>query len=55
VATQKTVTELRDSIDKALMKLGETGALQEFAQRYGIPFHKPFDTTYSLAEMQKLN
>jgi len=54
VATRKTDAELRDAIDGALQKLDKTGALQEFSQRYGVPFHKPFDTTYSFAEMQKL-
>jgi polar amino acid transport system substrate-binding protein len=55
VATRKTDTALRDAIDGALKKLDEAGTLQSFLQRYGVPFHKPFDTTYSLAEMQKLN
>jgi hypothetical protein len=54
-ATQKTATDLREAIDETLKKLSEAGTLQEFAQKYGIPFHKPFDSTYSLAEMQKLN
>lgn len=54
-ATQKTATDLQGAIDGALKKLSEAGTLQEFAQKYGIPFHKPFDSTYSLAEMQKLN
>lgn len=55
VATRKTDTGLREAIDNALQKLAESGALQEFAKRYGIPFHQPFPSTYSLAEMQKLN
>jgi hypothetical protein len=54
-ATQKTSTYLQGAIDEALKKLSESGTLQEFAQKYGVPFHKPFDSTYSLAEMQKLN
>lgn len=55
VATRKTDAGLREAIDNALQKLAESGALQEFAKRYGIPFHQPFSSTYSLAEMQKLN
>lgn len=53
-ATRKTDTDLREAIDKALQKLSESGRLQEFAQRYGMPFHQPFNSTYSVAEMQKL-
>ncbi len=54
VATRKTDAELREAIDATLQKLDETGVLQEFSQRYGVPLHKPFSTTYSFAEMQKL-
>jgi hypothetical protein len=38
-----------------LDKINKSGALQEFAQRYGMPFHQPFTSTYSFTEMQKLN
>ena len=55
VATSKTNTELQTAIDKVLEKMNKSGALQEFAQRYGVPFHQPFTSTYSFAEMQKLN
>ena len=54
VATRKSDTALRETIDKALAQLGTSGMLQTLLARYGIPFHRPFDTTYSLAEMQKL-
>ncbi len=54
VATRKSDAELRAAIDKALAQLNQSGALQPVLQRYGVPFHQPFDTTYSLAEMQKL-
>ena len=54
-ATRETDANLREAIDKALEKINKSGALQEFAQRYGIPFHQPFTSTYSFAEMQKLN
>jgi ABC-type amino acid transport substrate-binding protein len=54
VATRKSDATLREAIDKALAQLGASGMLQTLLTRYGIPFHRPFDTTYSLAEMQKL-
>jgi ABC-type amino acid transport substrate-binding protein len=54
VATRTTDADVRAAIDAALGKLNESGALQELAQRYGLPFHKPFASTYSIAEMQKL-
>ncbi|HEV8712560.1 MAG TPA: transporter substrate-binding domain-containing protein [Candidatus Binatia bacterium] len=54
VATRKDDVALREALDKALARLSESGALQPLSERYGIPFHKPFATTYSLAEMQKL-
>lgn len=54
IATRKSDVTLREAIDKALTQLGESGTLQTLLTRYGVPFHKPFDTTYSLAEMQKL-
>ena len=54
VATRKSDPALREAIDKALAQLSASGALQPLLERYGIPFHQPFDTTYSLAEMQKL-
>jgi ABC-type amino acid transport substrate-binding protein len=55
VATRKTDTDLRKAIDNALAKINESGALQQLAQRYGMPFRQPFASTYSLAEMQKLH
>jgi ABC-type amino acid transport substrate-binding protein len=55
VATQKGATDLQSSIDNTLKKLTEAGTLENLAKRYGIPFHKPFESTYSFAEMQKLN
>ncbi len=54
VATRKSDPALREALDKALAQLSASGALQPLLERYGIPFHQPFDTTYSLAEMQKL-
>jgi mxaJ protein len=55
VATRAADTALRTAIDEALKKLNESGTLQEIAQRYGLPFHQPFTSTYSIAEMQKLH
>jgi ABC-type amino acid transport substrate-binding protein len=54
VATRKSDTTLREAIDKALAQLDPPGTLRTLLARYGIPFHKPFATTYSLTEMQKL-
>jgi ABC-type amino acid transport substrate-binding protein len=54
VATRKSDQALRETIDKTLAQLNASGALQPLLEHHGIPFHKPFDTTYSLAEMQKL-
>jgi len=54
VATKKADTDLQTAIDKALEKLNQSGSLQEIAQRYGMPFHQPFTSTYSFAEIQKL-
>jgi ABC-type amino acid transport substrate-binding protein len=54
VATRKTDSELRATIDGALKKLATTGTLKTLAERYGIHFRPPFATTYSVAEMQKL-
>jgi polar amino acid transport system substrate-binding protein len=54
VATRKSDSELRTQIDAALAKLADEGTLKTLMERYGIPFHKPFTATYSLAEMQKL-
>jgi ABC-type amino acid transport substrate-binding protein len=55
VATRKTDSDLREAIDNALVKINESGVLRELSQRYGMPFHQPFASTYSLAEMQKLH
>ena len=54
VVTRKSDTALRETIDKALAQLSASGALQTMLTQYGVPVHRPFDTTYSLAEMQKL-
>jgi len=54
VATRKSDTELREKIDVALAQLREKGALKLLLERYGIPAHSPFATTYSVAEMQRL-
>lgn len=54
VATRKIDTELRERIDTLLAELSASGQLREIAARYGIPYHSPFATTYSPAELQKL-
>lgn len=55
VATRQADAELRSAIDEALKKLSESGMLRDIAQRYGMPWRKPFTSTYSIAEMQKLH
>lgn len=55
VATRAADSDLRNTMDAAIKKLDEQGTLQALAQRYGLPLHKPFASTYSFAEMQKLN
>jgi ABC-type amino acid transport substrate-binding protein len=54
VATRKDDAALRTAIDDVLTKLRDAGTLQTLAARYGMPFHKPFATTYSVAEMERL-
>ena len=54
VATRKSDTELREAIDAALKQLATAGTLKTLAERYGMHFRPPFATTYSVAEMQKL-
>ncbi len=53
-ATRQDDTELRQAIDAALRTLGEAGTLKTLLEKYGMPAHGPFDTTYSFAEMQQL-
>jgi ABC-type amino acid transport substrate-binding protein len=53
-ATRQDDTELRQAIDAALSKLEEAGRLKTLLEKYGIPAHRPFDTTYSFAAMQQL-
>ena len=53
-ATRQDDAELRQAIDAALNTLGEAGTLKTLLEKYGMPAHGPFDTTYSFAEMQQL-
>lgn len=54
VATRQSDTTLREAIDEALAQLHASGTLKALLIRYGIPVHRPFDSTYSLAEVHKL-
>ena len=54
VATRKDDAALRRAIDTALGSLTESGTLTRLLEKYGIPAHRPFATTYSFAEMQQL-
>jgi ABC-type amino acid transport substrate-binding protein len=55
VATRGSDAELREAIDAALGRLATAGTLKALAERYGMVFRSPFATTYSAAELQKLN
>lgn len=54
VATLATDEALRGALDAALAGLAASGTLQRVAADYGIPWHAPFPTTYSLTELNKL-
>jgi ABC-type amino acid transport substrate-binding protein len=54
VATRKSDAALREAIDTVLAQLSADGTLRTLMDRYGLPFHPPFDSTYSLAEMYKI-
>jgi ABC-type amino acid transport substrate-binding protein len=53
-ATRQDDAELRQGIDAALNTLGAAGTIKTLLEKYGMPAHGPFDTTYSFAEMQEL-
>ena len=54
VATLGSDEALRNTLDGALAGMVASGALQRIAADYGIPWHAPFPTTYSLTELNKL-
>lgn len=54
VATREDDAVLREAIDAVLVQLSADGTVQTLMAQYGIPSHAPFDSTYSLAELQKL-
>lgn len=54
VATRETDAALRDEIDAALTRLRSRGTLQTLAERYGVPWYAPFETTYDVIDMLKL-
>lgn len=54
VATRKSDTTLREAIDTVLAQLSADGTLKTLMTQYGMPFHPPFDSTYSLAEIHKI-
>ncbi|MGE0822864.1 MAG: substrate-binding periplasmic protein [Candidatus Binatia bacterium] len=54
VATRKSDTSLREAIDAALEKLHAGGTIKTLMEKYGMPFHPPFASTYSISEIQKL-
>lgn len=54
VATRAADNALRAALDQSLQEMVADGRLQQTAAAYGIPWHGPFATTYSLTEMNKL-
>ncbi|MGE0483917.1 MAG: substrate-binding periplasmic protein [Gammaproteobacteria bacterium] len=54
VATRAERTKLRDRIDAALARLAGDGRLARVARSWGVPWHAPFDGTYSLGALDEL-
>ncbi len=54
VATRDKDAALREALDGVLREMTAAGRLQALAARYGMPWHAPFATTYSLTEINKL-
>ena len=54
VATRSESSRLRERIDTALADLAATGELEKLALGWGIPWHPPFDGTYSLGALDEL-
>jgi len=53
-ATRTADTELRAAVDGALRALLDDGNVDRIAAGYGIPLHRPFDTTYDLGKLNAL-
>ena len=54
VATREGEPALREGIDTALASLATDGTLSRLAAAHGLPWHPPFERTYSLGEMNNL-
>ena len=54
VATREKDSALRTAIDGALTSLQADGTLEKLANQHGVPWHAPFERTYSLGEMNNL-
>ncbi|MCB1747287.1 MAG: transporter substrate-binding domain-containing protein [Gammaproteobacteria bacterium] len=54
VATRKERTRMREHIDQALAHLAKEGRLAKLAEAWGVPWHAPFDGTYSLGALDEL-
>lgn len=55
VATRTADAPLRATLDTTLAALSLEGELARIASAHGIPWHQPFETTYSLTEINKLH
>ena len=54
VATREADEALREAIDTAIASLSGDGTLARLAAAHGLPWHPPFERTYSLGEMNAL-
>jgi ABC-type amino acid transport substrate-binding protein len=54
VATRAERTRLRERMDAALARLGGDGRLARLARGWGVPWHPPFESTYSLGALDEL-
>ena len=54
VATRAAEPALREAMDNALSALAADGTLARLAGKHGLPWHPPFEHTYSLGEMNTL-
>lgn len=54
VATHATQPRLRERIDSALASLAAEGVLERIARGWGVPWHAPYDVTYTREAIEAL-
>lgn len=54
VATSSNARRTRELIDERLAALAGNGRLAKLARGYGVPWHAPFETTYSMGALNEL-